>query len=1089
MAGRKQSLGQVEPRLGGIRIQTSAYGLAIPKVYGRCRVPGNLLWYGGFRAIPQEERAETGKGGSPPSRVYYVYSADVMMALGEGPITGVRRIWKGKQEFTGEATTTAERSRQHTAAVPGGGTITVPLDGAQWIDDVAVRMASPASYADANGTVFIGPMDLTAGVHYAVADGVYTIDVGSFPWLVGVGLYITYIVEESDAARDALEQLGLVLSPGTYSQPTWPHLLQSYPDEALAYPGIAYVRARDYPLSSAAEIENHNFEVDGALRASASNPDCVPADVILDILTNERAGVQMPADVIGSMDSFRAYTEGVGLWISLAANDQRPARSVIDEILEATNTDPCWDGEALRFLPRGDENVGSYVAPNTPVMEIGPDQLKTRIKVERRSQSSVKTSTRVEYSNRANGYNLEIVEYRDEAAEIDFGKRVGDPYAWHFLCDGEVARRSAMVRGQRDSAARNTYTFSLPGAYIEVQPGDLVLLDDPAAGIVDVITKITSIKESGSDALDFEAEDFPIAHANAPAVPPELGAGFVMNQNADPGLVTAPIFIEPPGGFTETGLEVWIAVAGQNDMWGGCDVYCSLDGQSYKQLGTIEQSARCGRVRASSPAGTVGPLRIAQHGRAPALRSFSAADADALRSLCYVGDPDTGEYLAYEAGDLVGAGQYDLYGLRRGRYTTADQAHAANESFVVVDGALGTSGPLERELIGKKIYFKFPSHNVFGGGVQSLATVPAYEYTVRGRFVGLKDRPMPANLLPNSGFEYDASGYNAFSFSADVVRMLKNIYSSAVKGVPTSAYVEQVGTALAGAPAGGANSILLQCEPGKRYGVAALLQSVHCQGWLAIAFSDENKAHTGQRNSTLTTVRSVESPNTEDYELKSAFMTAPPGSRTMLIQFGKYGTVAGQPRSWMHVHQPRVFEVIGADQVPPWSPGPNGVVGTPQLGDKVATEILTPAVTDFAAAMGGIGPPGPFIKTLHTFTPTVTADVEVTLTGAVSGEATSSTPVMVDVALFYSKSAPMKWVSILAIPGSGTAAGAFSLSTTFRAAAGVAQTLQLWVSKSGPPSSVPSSPPGGVVPKPVGTTAPVNVNIRDFELRITVVKR
>src|SRR5690606_25881323 len=133
------------------------------------------------------------------------------------------------------------------------------------------------------------------------------------------------------------------------------------------------------------------------------------------------------------------------------------------------------------------------------------------------------------------------------------------------------------------------------------------------------------------------------------------------------------------------------------------------------------------------------------------------------------GDPDSGEYLAYEAGDLAGAGQYDLYGLRRGRYTTADQAHAANEPFVVVDGALGTSGPLERELIGQKLWFKFPSHNVFGGGVQSLATVPAYEYTVRGRFVGLKDRPMPANRLPNAGFEFAASGYSTFRYTAEAM--------------------------------------------------------------------------------------------------------------------------------------------------------------------------------------------------------------------------------------------------------------------------------------------------------------------------------
>lgn len=1036
MVARRQSLGTVEPRLGGIRIQTSAYGLAIPKVYGLCRVPGNLLWYGGFRAIPQEERAETGKGGSPPSRVYYVYSADVMMALGEGPITEVRRVWKGKQQFDGAPATVAKRNRQHLATVPSNGQITVALDGAAFVSDLRVSIVA----FDDNGDHY-----LTAGVHYSVAAGAYTLDTASHSWMIGKQARLDYIVEESATARDALEELGLVLSPGTYSQSMWPHLMQSKPSEALAYPGIAYVRGRDYPLSSAAEIENHNFEVAGALQYSASIPDCVPAEVVYDILTNERSGVQMPGDVIGSLASWTAYTNAHRIWISFAASDQRPARTVIGEILDATNTDPCWDGQQLRFLPRGDENIGGYVAPNTPVMEIGPDQLASRIKVTRKSQSEVKSSTRVEYSDRDNGYNLEIVEYRDEATEIDHGKRQGQPHAWHFLTNGNMAMRAAMLRGQRESAARNTYAFSLPGAWIEIQPGDLVLLNDPAAKIVGVIARITRIAESGSDSLQVEAEDFPIAHANAPEIDPEIGAGFQMNQNADPGVVTAPIFIEPPGGFTETGLEVWIAVAGQNEMWGGCDVYCSLDGESYKQLGTIEQSARCGRVRAASAAGAVGPMRIQQHGRAPVLRSFSAADADALRSLCYVGDPDSGEYMAYEAGRLVGAGQYDLYGLRRGRYTTTDQAHAANEPFVVVDGALGTSGALDRELIGKKVWFKFPSHNVFGGGVQSLATVPAYEYTVRGRFVGLKDRPSPANLLPNAGFEFDASGYNTFRYHADPQTFQKAAGGSAIKGVPSNAILRQSGTALPGQPAGGTNSDMISCQAGIRYGVAALLRSVNCQSRVALAFFDANGVQIAgtQVYSAQTTDHSTESIDPAAHELRAAYRDAPPGARTMLIQYGKTGTRSGASSSSVSVFQPRVFEVIGADQVPPWSPGPNGIVGTPQLGDKVATEIIAP--TNIADLVGqtvtGVAPIA--TRELVRFTPTISGDVEVIVEARAMIDGTGTNAQLLTAGLSVN-GAPAEYVDVQWAPppaGGGTgpvqASGLMTLTGTYQVTAGV----------------------------------------------------
>lgn len=42
--------------LKGIRVQTSAYGVARPMVYGTTRATVNLLWYGDFiaKAIPAE---------------------------------------------------------------------------------------------------------------------------------------------------------------------------------------------------------------------------------------------------------------------------------------------------------------------------------------------------------------------------------------------------------------------------------------------------------------------------------------------------------------------------------------------------------------------------------------------------------------------------------------------------------------------------------------------------------------------------------------------------------------------------------------------------------------------------------------------------------------------------------------------------------------------------------------------------------------------------------------------------------------------------------------------------------------------------
>ena len=50
-----------QPMEVGLRVQTSAYGMAVPIIYGRNRVTGNLRWYGAFTPVPHT--TTTGGGG------------------------------------------------------------------------------------------------------------------------------------------------------------------------------------------------------------------------------------------------------------------------------------------------------------------------------------------------------------------------------------------------------------------------------------------------------------------------------------------------------------------------------------------------------------------------------------------------------------------------------------------------------------------------------------------------------------------------------------------------------------------------------------------------------------------------------------------------------------------------------------------------------------------------------------------------------------------------------------------------------------------------------------------------------------------
>jgi hypothetical protein len=95
------------PRLQDLRVQSSGYGGVIPRVYGKARLSGNVIWMRGFH---EETRTETqtvgggsgggkggggggGGGGQTVTTVSYVYFVDLAVALCEGSITSIGRAF------------------------------------------------------------------------------------------------------------------------------------------------------------------------------------------------------------------------------------------------------------------------------------------------------------------------------------------------------------------------------------------------------------------------------------------------------------------------------------------------------------------------------------------------------------------------------------------------------------------------------------------------------------------------------------------------------------------------------------------------------------------------------------------------------------------------------------------------------------------------------------------------------------------------------------------------------------------------------------------------------------------------------------
>lgn len=86
------------PRLGDLAVQTSTYGAALPKLFGRMRVAGSVIW-----ATDLVERRSTSGGKGQPKTVNYAYSANFAVALSARPIIGVRRIWADGKLLRGTA--------------------------------------------------------------------------------------------------------------------------------------------------------------------------------------------------------------------------------------------------------------------------------------------------------------------------------------------------------------------------------------------------------------------------------------------------------------------------------------------------------------------------------------------------------------------------------------------------------------------------------------------------------------------------------------------------------------------------------------------------------------------------------------------------------------------------------------------------------------------------------------------------------------------------------------------------------------------------------------------------------------------------
>src|SRR3954470_20036696 len=122
------------PRLKDIDGLTSSEGSPIPRVYGRARIGGQLIWATRFEEVANTKTERSGSqggkglGGPKNSTTTYSYFANIAVGLCEGQIAFVRRVWAAGREI--DLTTLPMRVHRGSAS-QGADPLVVAKEGAE----------------------------------------------------------------------------------------------------------------------------------------------------------------------------------------------------------------------------------------------------------------------------------------------------------------------------------------------------------------------------------------------------------------------------------------------------------------------------------------------------------------------------------------------------------------------------------------------------------------------------------------------------------------------------------------------------------------------------------------------------------------------------------------------------------------------------------------------------------------------------------------------------------------------------------------------------------------------------------------------
>lgn len=602
------------------------------------------------------------------------------------------------------------------------------------------------------------------------------------------------------------EKIELTAYLGAHGQQPWPYVVSKHPEKALPYSGLAYM-AGVVDLGEQGSLPQFNFEIKGKLLETGDGVDVNPADYIVHVLRS--IGID---DVnIEGLDHYRHYCKAADILISTPPDSKSSkAQTVINDIAEITNSLVFWSTDRLKIVPLADKPIKDWSPYNQIQYNLTTDDLIPAsdgqlIVYKRKDSSETYNQATVEFINRANGYEKETVAFEVVADVQKNGLKPASKKTAHYLYTKARAQYYAEQLAMKRLYSKNQYTFRLDWAFCRLEPGDLVTLTDELCGLREQIVVITSVSEAADGQLEITAEGKPPG-TYAPAK-------YNVHENERPFID----YNQPASSVSDVAIFQTVGDVGGNQVfvgvnapsgWGGCSVWLSDNGESYRRIGSITQQARMGRTKYGFAAdGNFCNVTINQG----VLKTATHVDAERANTLCWA----NGEAFSYETVEVHPDNWYTLKGLVRGQYGTKAIDHSAGERFIRVDEALFRH-PYRKEDINKTIYLKFTSLNLFGSNEQGLDEVQEYQYKIVPYYI-----PEVSNLTLYT--KYYKIGNGVLSF--DVVSQFDMPQINSLDTVEIW-YREGSAAWKYGGSGNGLVSIS-GCELGHTYEVKAVVKDVH----------------------------------------------------------------------------------------------------------------------------------------------------------------------------------------------------------------------------------------------------------------------